>query len=355
MKKFFHTLVLLGIICTSVLEAGAQFAFGVYPELNSTKNQLQIEQKYHFTSPVVGYIFDTFDDNDAAHLRTAVKTLGTDRVYHVSISPFGLTAAEVAQGKYDEEYRRFFKIVKESGAKFLFRTMHEMNGSWFSWSGDPYSFKRAWERVYNLSREAGLDTSNILFIFSVNYQDLPSANGDIGGEMIFCTTGERVASGCKTFEDYYPGDKYVDLMGMTLYNWGRGRPELWAHWTTFADLLGNSSTNMLGRLSSYGKSIFLDEVGTTAVDFKGPWTFDKVINGYTDDFGKKDYWISMMRQEIKRYPQIIGALYFNRDKTRGFTLGRTIPGELDWAALSTVTDKDYPAILRFFTDPDVTL
>lgn len=179
MKKIFHILASLSIICISISEVSAQFAFGIYPELNSTNNQLQIEQKYHFTSPIVGYIFDTFTEKDAAHLRTAVKTLGTDRVYHVSISPFGLTAAEVAQGKYDEEYRRFFKIVKESGAKFLFRTMHEMNGSWFSWSGDPYNFKRAWERVYNLSREAGLDTSNILFIFSVNYQDLPSANGDI--------------------------------------------------------------------------------------------------------------------------------------------------------------------------------
>lgn len=75
MKKIFHILVSLSIICISISEVSAQFAFGIYPELNSTNNQLQIEQKYHFTSPVVGYIFDTFEENDAAHLRTAVKTL----------------------------------------------------------------------------------------------------------------------------------------------------------------------------------------------------------------------------------------------------------------------------------------
>lgn len=273
----------------------------------------------------------------------------------MSISPFGLSAAEVARGKYDEEYRRFFKIVKESGAKFLFRTMHEMNGSWFSWSGDPYNYKRAWERVYNLSRDSGLSASQLLFIFSANYQDLPSRDGIVGGEMVFCTTLARIESGCKTFEDYYPGDKYVDLMGVTLYNWGRGRSESWAHWTTFAGLLHSPSTDMFTRISGYNKPIFLDEVGTTAVDFKGAWDFDKVIAEYEDDFGRKDYWISSMRQEIKKYPQIVGALYFNRDKTRGFTIGRTIPGELDWAALSNATNKEYLAILRFFTDSDVTL
>ena len=91
------------------------------------------------------------------------------------------------------------------------------------------------------------------------------------------------------------------------------------------------------------------------MDFKGAWDFDKVVNAYADDFGRKDYWIAQMRQQIKRFPEIVGAMYFNRDKTKGFTVGKTIPGELDWAALSSVTKKEYPAILQFFEDPDVTL
>gem|GEM_PF-5501444 len=75
MKKIFHILVSLSIVCVSVSEVGAQFAFGLYPDMNSTKNQIQIEQKYHFTSPVVGYIFDTFEESDAIYFRGAVKTL----------------------------------------------------------------------------------------------------------------------------------------------------------------------------------------------------------------------------------------------------------------------------------------
>ena len=274
----------------------------------------------------------------------------------MGISPMGLSALEVSRGAYDAEYLRFFQLAKNSPAKFLFRTMHEMNGSWFSWSGDPANFRRAWAHIYELSRSAGLDTSNILFIFSVNSEDLPSfQEGVIGGEMIYCTPKLHLETGCKAMEDYYPGDEYVDMMGLSLYNWGRGRPESWAKWKNFYELFDNRSSDIYARLRMYNRPIFIDEVGTTAVDFKGPWSFDRVAKAYEDDFGRKDYWIAQMREEIKKFPEIVGAMYFNRDKTRGFTLGRTIPGELDWAALSTVTKKEYPSILRFFEDPDVTL
>ncbi len=353
-----HKLLLLlpFLLITSYSQVSAEFAFGMYPEANSTNNQLLLEKENNFTSPIVGYIFDTFSESDAVHLRNAVKTFGVDRVYHVGISPMGLSALEVASGSYDAEYMRFFQVAKETKAKFLFRTMHEMNGSWFSWSGDPENFKKAWIHIYELSRKAGLDTSNILFIFSVNSEDLPAVSPwVIGGEMIYCTPKLHAATLCKSLEDYYPGDEYVDMMGLSLYNWGRGRPESWARFKSFYELFDNRSSDIYARLRSYSKPIFIDEVGTTAVDFKGPWSFDKVVHAYEDDFGRKDYWIAQMREEIKKFPEIVGAMYFNRDKTRGFTLGRTIPGELDWAALSTVTKKKYPAILRFFEDSDVTL
>lgn len=322
MKKFFF---LLSLFLITFSQASAEFAFGIYPEANSTNNQLQIEKKYDFESPIVGYIFDSFEQSDAEHLSRAVQTFGTGRVYHVGISPMGLSAAQVANGEYDEQYMRFFEVVKETKAKFLFRTMHEMNGSWFSWSGDPVNFRKAWIHIYELSRKAKLDTSNILFIFSANSEDLPAAmDGVIGGEMIYCTPKLHVETACKALEDYYPGDAYVDMMGLSLYNWGRGRPESWSHWKGFYELFDNRSSDIYSRLQSYRKPIFLDEVGTTAVDFKGEWNFDKVVKAYSDDFGRKDYWIAQMREEIKKFPEIVGAMYFNRDKTRGFSVGRTI-------------------------------
>jgi len=29
----------------------------------------------------------------------------------------------------------------------------------------------------------------------------------------------KAKTGCFTFEDYYPGDEFVDLLGVTIYNW----------------------------------------------------------------------------------------------------------------------------------------
>lgn len=53
--------------------------------------------------------------------------------------------------------------------------MHEMNGGRYPWSGNPTSFKQAWRHIYQLSREAGLDQSQILFDFSTNGWDMPTS------------------------------------------------------------------------------------------------------------------------------------------------------------------------------------
>lgn len=73
MKKLLLSSLILTLITFS--RANAEFAFGMYPEANSTANQVQIEKKYGFQSPIVGYIFDTFEESDALALKNAVKTL----------------------------------------------------------------------------------------------------------------------------------------------------------------------------------------------------------------------------------------------------------------------------------------
>ena len=131
-KKILLALSLLALLVPATTHAG--FIFGFHPEFNDTTEIVQIENIFKFKTNAVGYIFDTFNEDDARHLMSGIITLGRDRVYHVTVSPMGLSARDVANGKYDEEYRRFFAIAKRSNARFIFRTMHEMNGSWYSWS-----------------------------------------------------------------------------------------------------------------------------------------------------------------------------------------------------------------------------
>lgn len=248
---------------------------------------------------------------------------------------------------YDGGYRKFFQAVKDSRARFLFRTMHEMNGSWFSWSGDSDAFKRAWRHVYGISREMGLTTDNILFVFSVNSEDLPSVDGKIGSDIVYCSIETRKNTGCLTFEDYYPGNDTVDMLGTSLYNWGRGRSESWARWKSFDELLNTPGMDIYTRLASYNKPIFIDEVGTTAVNFNGEWSEEKALYEYNTNTENKEKWILDMQESLPKYPNIVGALYFNQDKTHGLT-DRSSIGELDWLALSAGNSKQYSSILSLF-------
>jgi len=98
-----------------------------------------------------------------------------------------------------------------------------MNGGRYPRSSNPQDFKQAWIHVWNLSRELGLSQNNILFDMSLNARDLPAKNGKPSQTTTFiqCQPGLKAKLKCPTFEDYYPGDNYVDLLGVTFYNRGK--------------------------------------------------------------------------------------------------------------------------------------
>ncbi|MFB0965712.1 MAG: hypothetical protein QMC36_08775 [Patescibacteria group bacterium] len=148
---------------------------------------------------------------------------------------------------------------------------------------------------------------------------------------------------CPTFEDYWPGDEYVDVVGTTLYNWGRAKADKWADWKTAEEMLGEYG--LLVRLQRFGKPVGLDEVGTTSARFNGKWTWDKARTSYLDNLDDKNAWIS----DLARYSAFGGNLsyvvYFNCDKTYG--LSKPVQGELDWKVLSPDNPTEYLSALDF--------
>jgi len=81
--------------------------------------------------------------------------------------------------------------LKEAGVVVLWRPFHEMNGDWFWWGGqDPQTFVKLWRQMFDyLTMAKGLD--NLLWVYGPNH-------------------GTNAA-------DYYPGDRYVDLVGLDAY------------------------------------------------------------------------------------------------------------------------------------------
>jgi mannan endo-1,4-beta-mannosidase len=81
--------------------------------------------------------------------------------------------------------------LKTAGVVVLWRPFHEMNGGWFWWGAQPpATFIRVWRQMFDyFTKTKGLD--NLLWVYSPNH-------------------GPKTA-------DYYPGDDYVDLIGLDAY------------------------------------------------------------------------------------------------------------------------------------------
>jgi hypothetical protein len=106
---------------------------------------------------------------------------------------------DIANGEWDEYFTQWATAVKANEKPVALRFAQEMNGNWYSWSDGRFGnangdFVKAWRHVHDLFAEAGAD--NVLWVWSVNRVDtLPD----------------------KTLARVYPGDEYVDWIGVSGY------------------------------------------------------------------------------------------------------------------------------------------
>lgn len=99
---------------SKISDVHANFALGAFSQDNHIEEFVQREKIQGVHYQIVAFTYDTFGPSDGEHLQKAIDTLGQNRVYHISISPYGLSAKQVANGEYDAQYTRFFEIAKKS-------------------------------------------------------------------------------------------------------------------------------------------------------------------------------------------------------------------------------------------------
>ena len=331
-KKLIASLLLICSI-SPVFAQEHPFVFGLKIQDNNADIALNIENTFYIRIPVIGLFYDDFGDREYAQFTDAVEKLGKDRVYHLTVNPFGYTAKELLDSPdlkgYQKKYERLFRYIKTNDLKVIFRFCHEMNGGWYSWASDPIYYPLLWKKIWKLSRDAKLDQKNILFDYSVNSQDLPRVGSEKPTQtstVIPCNQTRQANNECLTFEDYYPGNDYVDVMGVTAYNWGLGaRKEPWAYWRPFATTVDEPGYETFSRLKRFEKPLYIDEAGSTSIFYTGAYDPQKAIAMY-DSYhsGTKDApaqgnplkndWIEKYHTFIKTEP-VIGGSYFNVDIT----------------------------------------
>lgn len=111
--------------------------------------------------------------------------------------------AAIADGQLDPYITRWAEAIKAYRREVIMRPMHEFNGFWYPWSHDPQEFVLAWRHIWEVFHRVGADNVTWVWSFQVN--------ADV-------KTGPWRAQ----VERYWPGRRYVDVLGMSLLRFAHG-------------------------------------------------------------------------------------------------------------------------------------
>ena len=335
--KFIFPILLIWFFSIFVnINTSESYYFWLKSANNTPENIEAIENKYDANLPIVSFIFDPREQSDVLNsIDRIVDKLWTDRIYHFTVSPDMYSATDVGLWKFDAQYTAFFKKIKEKNLHVIFRTMHEMNGGWYSRSSNPEKFKGARIHVWTLSRVAWLDEENIIFDFSINHRDMPTKwTPSQSAKLIECHLAKK---DCYHFEDYYPWDEFVDVVWFTFYNRWKA---IWNRkWLSPRQILYDKNRKTYERLKKLWKPIIIDEVATTSVRYDWDYNYSKSRNEYLNHDERKDYWLHQLRDFLIKNPEIIATLYFNTDYTHWLIFN--VIWEADRAIVNIENDKIY--------------
>ena len=178
-------------------------------------------------------------------------------------------------GKYDAFLRQWARDAKADGRRILLRFGFEPNGDWFTWSGDPKAYVTAWRRAHGIFKTVG--AANVEWVWAPNIVSVPDTpDNDMGR--------------------YYPGDAYVDWVGIDGYNFG-DHHDRWHRWQSFDDVFGE----VLARFakSHAAKPVMIAEFGCAP-----------------GKPGQRAQWIRAAYKSLQHRPQVCAVVWFNYDKRR---------------------------------------
>ena len=207
---------------------------------------------------------------------------------------------KIIDGQFDEYILEWATDARDYGRPIFLRFAHEMNGNWYPWSGpnngnDPSKYIAAWRHVHDVFSSVGAD--NVTWIWNAYSHSLPFESWNDAN-------------------NYYPGDGYVDWIGISGYNWGRSKD--WSTWQTFDDIFASPYNSLHN--AHPAKPIMIAEFACSEV-------YDWVI------WEKKGPWITDTFQKIKNsYPAVKAYNWFNVDKS-GL-------GETNWHIESSDNSKN---------------
>ena len=266
---------------TSIAAPPGKTPFGVYDPNGAFADDKQVAIEHLFL-PWEDVSLDSLYDADAYALERKRDVL-------VTIEPWTWTrdARNTSQtlingirtGEYDENMYAICNILNDFKSPVTIRWAQEMDDAsgqfiWSNW--EPSIYVNAFRRVIDICRAT-----------APNVQVMWSPLGN------------------KTLKDYYPGDDYVDVIGLSVFGlqaWEKGTKgkEL-----SFREIL----EPRYNRVVEFGKPVVIAEVG------------------YVGDAEYVAKWENSVRQNFEEFPELKGIVYFNQKEVHPWPDGYGFP---DW-------------------------
>ena len=207
--------------------------------------------------------------------------------------------ASIASGGYDALISRWASQIKAWGHPLWLRFAHEMNGDWYPWAekvngNRPGDYVAAWRHVHDVFQRAGV--TNVSWVWSPNV----------------------IMGSTPSLASLYPGDAYVDWLGVDGYNWGTSQS--WSSWQSFDSVFGTTLAE-LHRLSA--RPIV---IGETASSEAG---------------GNKAQWIQQFFASMAHDPGIKAFVWFNLKKEADWRIESSAAAQQAFSA--GIADSRYRA------------
>jgi glycosyl hydrolase family 26 len=221
-----------------------------------------------------------------------IRNLGaTGQTPMVTWEPYDQSLSQIASGAYDSYLHESAAIAKSWGKNLMIRFAHEMNGTWYPWSGSATAstYVSAWRHIVSLFRADGV--TNVQWVWSPNVQE-----------------GSKYA-----ISPYFPGDEWIDYVGLDGYNWGSNNGGSWQS----AQEVFAASYSTVTQMST--KPVIITETSSSEAG------------------GDKAAWIrsSFMSSIPQNFPRVSAVVWFNRSQ------------EDDWRINSSQSSLDaYRAVVN---------
>ncbi len=182
---------------------------------------------------------------------------------------------QVLNGVYDDYLHKYAAAIAKFGHPVLFRLGNEMNGDWCPYSAyhtsrDTSIYRAFYRYVYEIFRQEGA-IANTIWIWNPNERAYPNYKWNY--EML-----------------YYPGDAYVDVIGLTGYNNGTYYASVGEIWRTFDQIYDP----IYKKVRAYsGKPLMITEFSCSSVG------------------GDKAQWVKEMFQSLHKYPLVKVAVWWD--------------------------------------------